>query len=571
MLAFFLYLVWEARFQDSGQPTGLLGLFFDLNPFLLLATFLSTHTFVAGMLLGLVTVAVTVLLGRVFCGWFCPFGTIHAFASWAAQKLRRERYAAQPHSRWQHTKYYLLIALLVMAAFGVQWVGVVDPFSILYRSTAVAVAPGAQKAISDGSKYVWDADPHVGPLHLTSVTEPVYRFFRDKVFIVSQPAFLGSTLIFAVFIALVLLNAYRTRFWCRYLCPLGGMLGLLSRRTLLRLTQDKDTCNNCGRCQMACPAGAQPEQPDHWLQSECYACWNCVAACNFKGLHFTLGSPFRAPSEEPLDLGKRAVLLAGAGGAAGMMTLRLTPQAHARMYNPGLIRPPGARAERAFNQRCVQCGICMKVCPTNGLQPAFLEAGLEGLWTPMLVPQVGYCEYSCNLCGQVCPTEAIQPLPLEEKKQVKLGMAVFDTTRCLPHAYKRECLVCEEHCPIPNKAIYFIPTEIKMRDGSTATIKQPFVDPELCIGCGVCEWSCVFEDAPAVRVTSANETRHPGNQPILPGSAGGGAYGGAVDQSGSDPYGSAGGESDPYGSAGGGNGGAESDGSQSESSSPYGF
>jgi len=164
----------------------------------------------------------------------------------------------------------------------------------------------------------------------------------------------------------------------------------------------------------------------------------------------------------------------------------------------------------------------MKVCPTGGLQPSLTEAGLEGLWPPRLVPQIGYCDYTCTLCGQVCPTEAIVRLTEEEKHKVRIGLASFDTTRCIPYAYGRDCMVCEEHCPIPDKAIYCLEVEIRDRNGQTKKIKQPHVDPDKCIGCGVCESVCPFKDRPGIRVTSANESRHPalpgttGNQPILP-------------------------------------------------------
>lgn len=196
--------------------------------------------------------------------------------------------------------------------------------------------------------------------------------------------------------------------------------------------------------------------------------------------------------------------------------MRVTPQARGKRFNPLLIRPPGAREERAFLQRCTACGVCMKICPTGGLQPTLTEAGLEGLWTPRLVPRVGYCDYECSLCSQVCPTEAIAPLTIEAKQKVKIGLATFDTTRCIPYAYGRDCMVCEEHCPIPTKAIYCVETEVKDRNGNVKTIKQPRVDPDLCIGCGICENVCPFKDRPAIRVTSANESRNPGNQPIAP-------------------------------------------------------
>lgn len=159
--------------------------------------------------------------------------------------------------------------------------------------------------------------------------------------------------------------------------------------------------------------------------------------------------------------------------------------------------------------------MCIKICPTGALHPTLLEAGLEGLWTPRLVPRVGPCDQNCNLCGQVCPTEAIRPLPLEEKQKTKLGLAMFDTTRCLPYAYGRDCMVCEEQCPIADKAIYFLEVEIQDREGQKRKIKQPHVDPDKCTGCGVCEYCCVYRDEAAVRVVSANETRNSDNQCIL--------------------------------------------------------
>jgi ferredoxin len=164
----------------------------------------------------------------------------------------------------------------------------------------------------------------------------------------------------------------------------------------------------------------------------------------------------------------------------------------------------------------------MQVCPTTALHPCFLEAGLEGMWTPRLVPKIGYCDYECTRCTQACPTEAIQPLGIQEKQEVRIGLASVDVTRCLPYAYGQTCLVCEEHCPVPDKAIYMVEGEVETHDGAVKTLKQPHVDPHLCIGCGVCENVCPFEDKAAIRVTSANETRNPDNQPILAAPGGGG-------------------------------------------------
>jgi formate hydrogenlyase subunit 6/NADH:ubiquinone oxidoreductase subunit I len=158
----------------------------------------------------------------------------------------------------------------------------------------------------------------------------------------------------------------------------------------------------------------------------------------------------------------------------------------------------------------------MKVCITNGLQPTLFEAGAEGIWSPMLVPRIGYCEYRCTLCGQVCPTGAIKRLQLEEKVKVKIGLAMIDKGRCLPWAHARPCIMCEEVCPTPKKAIWFEAVRVRDRQGKTVVLQQPHVDLELCIGCGICEAKCPVLGRPAIYVSSVGESRSKENQLLLP-------------------------------------------------------
>ncbi|MEJ2421289.1 MAG: 4Fe-4S dicluster domain-containing protein [Acidobacteriota bacterium] len=157
----------------------------------------------------------------------------------------------------------------------------------------------------------------------------------------------------------------------------------------------------------------------------------------------------------------------------------------------------------------------MKVCITNGLQPTLLEAGLEGIWSPVLVPRLGYCEYRCTLCGQVCPTGAIQRLSQEGKAKVRIGLAMIDQSRCLPWAHSVPCIVCEEVCPTPKKAVWFEVGRVKARDGRTVSLKRPRVDLDLCIGCGICETKCPVLGTPAIAVTSLGESRSADNQLLL--------------------------------------------------------
>jgi polyferredoxin/ferredoxin len=523
-----LFLLARPSPVAGARPSELLKSFFFIDPLILVATFLAAHAVPAAALLALVVIGVTIVMGRVFCGWVCPLGTIHAVAGRLFDRWQRRRKRRDHWSPWQRGKYYLLIGLLVMAALGVHWVCVLDPLVLLYRTSTVALLPAGQRAVEEGRTAVFQADPRLGPLHLTAVSEPVYDFLRDHVFVAPYQTFFGSGLIALLFAAMLLLNGYRRRFWCRYLCPLGALLGFFAWRPMLRRSVEKESCNECDLCAMACHGAAAAAPGDRWKAAECLGCLNCTTSCVPSALGFRWDWPWqKQPGTEGVDLSKRAALGAAVGGLAALCLLRSTPGSRRLTvvqrpkvlgfltYDPELIRPPGARPEREFLQRCTACGLCMKVCPTGGLQPAISEAGLEGLWTPRLVPQIGFCVYNCNLCGQVCPTGAIEPLELEAKQKVRIGLAYFDTTRCLPYAYGRDCITCEEVCPLPKKAIYTIEAKIKDSDGAEVTVKQPRVDVQLCIGCGQCEWVCVFRDRPAIRVASANETRNAANQPEL--------------------------------------------------------
>lgn len=202
--------------------------------------------------------------------------------------------------------------------------------------------------------------------------------------------------------------------------------------------------------------------------------------------------------------------------------------------SPRAIRPPGAVEESDFLERCIRCAECMKVCPNNALHPAFFEAGPEGVWTPILIPKIGYCEHSCVLCGQVCPTGAISKIEEKDKlgqgvEAVVIGTAMFDRGRCLPWAMATPCTVCEEFCPTSPKAIW-VEKALVPRRGQVSQagdephpemveVLRPHIDPALCIGCGACENVCPVVDQPAVYVTSAGESRSKTNVILLEDSA----------------------------------------------------
>ncbi len=197
-------------------------------------------------------------------------------------------------------------------------------------------------------------------------------------------------------------------------------------------------------------------------------------------------------------------------GALGLgLVAAALPQVGAgkRIKAHPFIRPPGAVAEKDFLKKCLRCGACMQACPTNAIQPAVFQAGLDGLWTPVIIPAVGYCEYECHRCTRVCPTHALTALSLPAKKQFKIGTAVINRSTCYTYADGYNCGVCEEHCPVPEKAIRFREVEVQNFRGRLKKVKQIYVMPDLCIGCGICENVCPRIDHPAIVVGAEEEQR----------------------------------------------------------------
>lgn len=514
-LVAFLALLVDTRYTGVDHLRFPVKVFLELNPLIGLTTLLSAHWAPALLLLSLIVVGVTLVLGRVFCGWVCPFGTL---LQTVRAIFRRRPSAPEGLWRpWQNWKYLILVAILVLAIFGFNLSGFMDPISLTIRSLSLSIGPALEqiaRAILDVFYFIG------GPFG--SAADASYDYLRAHILSFEQPKFAQGLAIGVIFIGLFSLIWIVARFWCRALCPLGALLGYLSRRSMLRLQLDPDLCTSCGDCLAGCQGAAEPgtenpeELPDEghttgrWRIGECMHCWNCVSTCPTEAITYKM--TFK-PKSPPLSLGRRRLLAVGVGAAAAAPLLSVgIGRARA---NPALIRPPGSVIEKDFLERCVKCGECMKICPTNCIHPTLFQAGFEGMWSPIMNFKIGYCEFNCTLCGQVCPTQAIEKLEPEEKQNLKIGLAFIDVNRCLPYAYQTPCIVCEEHCPTPTKAIWFEEKGIIKRDGTIEVIKFPHVDPDLCIGCGICENKCPVADSPAIYCTSAGEARDPDNQPIL--------------------------------------------------------
>ena len=498
--AAFVYLLFAGLQRHAAQP--FTDIFFRFDPLAAFGTMLAARAWLPHLALALITVAGAVLLGRYWCGWICPLGTLLGWFRFGSAR----RAAKRLPPRLRSVKYMVLVAIGVMAAFGSMTLMVLDPISLLTRTATTSLVPGFAYAVTQLETLAarWPA--------LGGAVRWIDDTFRGNLLPQVQPRFGQAIAIFLIFLTVILLNALADRFWCRYLCPLGALLGWLSKVQVFRPLV-VDACTRCGRCVTACrvdaiepatgaaaPAGAAGVRV---VSSECTMCLDCLVACPEPGA-MRFGASLRPGPARPgpfsaYDPGRRQFLAATGAGLGAV--LLLGAGVWRGRESPALLRPPGATTESTFLSLCLRCSECMKVCPTSGLQPALDEAGLEGLWSPVLRPRLGYCDYSCTACGHTCPSGAIPKLGLEEKRTQVIGIAVIDRDRCLPWAQGTPCIVCQEMCPTPRKAIELdAGRSVTNAQGGRDWVKRPTVIPGLCIGCGICEFKCPVSGASAIVV-----------------------------------------------------------------------
>jgi polyferredoxin len=482
-LVVFLALLVEAPLK--AWPFALVNLPMRIDPLAMLAGLVASRAFLAGSTLAVAVVLLTIVFGRAWCGWICPLGTTLDLFPLHAKKSKYN----PPSEHWRRVKYSLLIAILIAAIFTNLTLLIFDPLTIFVRTFSSSVWPALGQAVTAAETVLYKIP------FLQSPISSLDALLRPALFPINPAFYRFSFLYAAIFSVIILLNKLAPRFWCRYICPLGGLLGLLSKVAVFRRTVSKD-CRQCARCQRECPTGTiRPEKGYASDPSECTMCMDCLEGCPKNATSF---KPVLKPAEwTSYDPSRRQALQVFGVSLAGLAVFQA--EQIKTQDSTFHILPPGGR-ENNLVTKCVRCGECLRACPTNAIQLAVYEAGLEGIGTPTLIMRTGYCDYSCNVCGQVCPTQAIPSLSLEAKRTKVIGKAYIDKNRCIAWADHRDCIVCEEMCPLPEKAIVLQPSQVTTGTGETVTVRLPEVLRTKCIGCGICEKRCPLTGDSAIRI-----------------------------------------------------------------------
>jgi ferredoxin len=421
----------------------------------------------------IVVLVLTALTGRTYCSFLCPLGILQDGISRIGGLFKRRFRKYGYKKPYTILRYFILVMTAgILALGGVYVLTILDPYSTFGRFVTYFAQPVALLINNLLASVLGKFD--------------IYSIYRVDI----RPYELAAYIVPAAFLFLVGILSFRYgRLYCNTVCPVGTLLGLLSKVSLFRIRFDEASCTRCGRCAMSCKSSCIDFLNKQIDLSRCVNCFNCIDSCKENGLSYGLVRLKQKSKDDAGTDDSRRLFIAGsfallAGGSQLLRAQGTTPSPtkdstvkEDRLYP---VSPPGSAGIATFTSRCTACTLCVNACPTNVLQPSVSEYGFAGIMQPRMDFHSGFCNYDCTRCTDVCPTGAIMPLMIEAKKLTQIGKAVFIKENCIVHTEKTACGACSEHCP--TKACHMVPYE--------GRLLIPEVKDEICIGCGACEYAC---------------------------------------------------------------------------------
>ena len=410
---------------------------------------------------------ITALFGRVYCSSLCPMGTLQDIIHHTLNKKRKFKYIkSKPILRWGIVGAVVIAFLLGFPLL----LGLLDPYSAFGRVTTHLLKP----------------------LYLlgNNLLSHLFNYFGNYTIYCIEIGKLAFSSFIVALSTLLIIGFFAWKYgrlYCNTICPVGTILGAVSKYSLFKINIDDSKCNGCRLCETNCKASCINSQNHTIDHSRCVDCFNCLSVCKQKALSFSLKKKTvkEEVREQQVDEGKRQFLLTSLATAIAIPTVMAKKEVNAlagkdASNSSTVISPPGSLSVEHLNKHCTSCHLCVSKCPSQVLKPAFLEYGVGGMMQPRLSFKDGFCKYDCTVCSAVCPNSAIRRLTTEEKRHIQIGKAILKSGSCVAYAQGANCGACAEHCP--TKAIKMISYE----EGFSV----PTVNKDTCIGCGACEYAC---------------------------------------------------------------------------------
>lgn len=425
----------------------------------------------------------TVLFGRVYCSFVCPLGILQDLVGAVAGRNRkRPRFrSTRPHDRMRYG--LLALTVLVLLAGSGLLLNLLDPFSAFGRIFSDLLRPLAIVANNLAAMVLEPLGVHAIYQVRWAVAAPV------------SAAVALATLTLVSWLAMK-----HGRLYCNTVCPVGALLGLVSKIALFQIRIAPTACDGCKRCERACKAGCIDTATKAVDMSRCVGCFNCLAVCPGEAMRFDSRSKRHAAAELP-EPERRGFILNSTIGLLGVVGIAEQASRIVQSKPTTIpeqvtcpVSPPGSGSVAHFTATCTACHLCVSACPSRVLVPSRFEFGVSGLMQPRLNFHAGHCNYECTVCLNVCPSGAIRPLDVETKKRTQLGVAKFIKENCVVYTDNTNCGACSEHCP--TKAVHMVP----YLNTPEKRLVIPEVDPDICVGCGGCEYACPTKPYKAIYV-----------------------------------------------------------------------